>query len=461
MTAIRRHWPVRTPRSSALAIIYAVWALPLLITLVIVTPPWTVTDEPFHMLRAVSLAHGHIIGTRFANPDRTLPVASGGMSDGEIYAAFAGLARMSWLPDQPNGQVTAAMLRKSDAVKWSRLQWLTWFGSTAQYPPAFYLPDMLSYWVGRACGLHINTTLRLARGFNALLFVAGAALAIARARRLRLLMTAILMLPTSLALAASANQDAALFATTALVVAQLDRIADAARRPNGAELAWMAVGLTCVAAARPPYAFFLLLLVWRGTGMAGRAVCAAAAASVVAWCGLVAAYVMVPMGESHPAAQLALVLTDPMVIFAVAWNTLLLSSGTYAWEFVGKLGWNDFPLPAPYLGLAGVTLAMAALGSAAGPAAQRAKVIAGCILTVGAIFIVQFLDWTPPGTDHVTGVAGRYFIPIALVAGLALPQWPRAPSFRQPAILLLSLFAAVTPGVMLHHIVVHYYLKVA
>jgi hypothetical protein len=441
-----------------LAIIYAVWALPLLLTLAIVTPPWTVTDEPFHMLRAVQVAHGHIIGTRFENPDRNGPVGSGGLSDGAIFYAFAGLAKMSWLPDQPNGQVTTAMLQKSDAFKWSRQLGLAWFGSTAQYPPAFYLPDVVSYWIGRAGGLHINATLRLARIVNALMFLAGAAVAIARARRLRLLMTAILMLPMSLALAASANQDAALIATMALVVAHLDRIDNETRRPTRAELAWIAAGLACIAAARPPYAGFLLLLVWAGTGMAGRVACAAAVASVVAWCGLVAAYVMVPMGASHPAAQLSLLLAHPLSMFAIAWNTVHVSLGTYYWEFVGKLAWNDFPLPIPYLCLAGASLTAAALASTGGAAAQRSKVIAGSVLTIGAIFIVQFLDWTPPGTDHVTGVAGRYFIPVALAAGLALPNWPRVASFRWPAIVMLSLFGVVTPAVMLHHIVVHYYL---
>jgi len=65
----RQHW---------LGIAYAVWALPVLLAIAIIAPPWTATDEPFHMARAVSIAHGHVIGERWeAQPGA--PPGSGAM----------------------------------------------------------------------------------------------------------------------------------------------------------------------------------------------------------------------------------------------------------------------------------------------------------------------------------------------------------------------------------------------
>jgi hypothetical protein len=201
-------------RSPRFALIYAVWALPLTIMLAVMVPPFTNADEPFHMLRAVALAHFHVIGKRFDNHCHNCPTGSGGESDMAVFYAFGPLSTLSWLPNQPDGQVSASMLAASNAVGWQKdATGNVWFGSTAQYPPAFYVPDIAGYWIGRAAGLRVDATLCLCRCLNALTFVALAALAIARARRLRPILAALLMLPMTLALAASASQDAGIIAT--------------------------------------------------------------------------------------------------------------------------------------------------------------------------------------------------------------------------------------------------------
>ena len=441
----------------SLSLLYLVWALPLLLTLACVVPPWTNTDETFHMLRGVSLAHGHIVGSRFDYDDPHGPPGSGGLSDMAIFAAFDGLARLSWLPDQPNGEVTAAILARSDAVKWQRTLVPVWFGTTAQYPPFFYLPDVAGYWIGRAAGLHVNATLRLARCLNALLFAAVAAIAIARARRLRPLLMALLMLPMTIALGASANQDAGMIATMALVVAQLDRIAAEQRSARLTELAWCALGLGCIAAARPPYVALLAVLLTAAPGPPGRRAALVASAGVAAWCAVVAIFVMRPLNHADPAAQFFGLLADPAAIPAIAANTIRVSFPTYAWEFIGRLAWNDVPLPAWYLALAGGTLMVCAASSMAGHGLGRRTVLVASLFVIVGIFALLFLDWTPAGANHVEGVAGRHFIPLALAAGLALPTWLGAERLRVPAGGCLALLAAVTPAVMLHHVIFHFY----
>ena len=132
---------------------FAIWTLPLLLILAVVTPPWMNSDEPFHMLRAVSAAPGAIIDIRSMEKD-----CAGGPSDPEIYEAYTAINQPS---RDKNAEVTAAELANSDAVKWHRALAPAWFDNTAPYPPFFYQPDAASYWIGRSLGLHlISTTVR-------------------------------------------------------------------------------------------------------------------------------------------------------------------------------------------------------------------------------------------------------------------------------------------------------------
>ena len=193
-------------------------------------------------------------------------------------------------------------------------------------------------------------------------------------------------------------------------------------------------------------------------GKLGRRYAAFGFGAVLIWCVLVAIFVMRPPGSANPAAQLAALMANPASIFAIIGNTIYLSTGTYAWEFIGRLAWNDIPLPPFYLALAGISLAVCTLASMAGPAVARRHVLIGSMLATVGIFCLLFLDWTPPGSDHVEGVTGRYFIPIALFIGLALPTWQASRTVKPAALCLLALLGATTPVVMLAHIVAHFYI---
>jgi uncharacterized membrane protein len=163
-------------------------------------------------------------------------------------------------------------------------------------------------------------------------------------------------------------------------------------------------------------------------------------------------------GVADPAAQAALILADPWHLLAVAANTVRDSGGTYAWEFIGRLAWNDVPLPAAYQALAWAAVAASAAASCAGPALARRAVLAAAAIATAGIFALLYMDWTAPGADHVDGVVGRYFLPLALTLGLALPQIRPHASSRWLASALVALMGTTTPAIMLHHIVWHFFL---
>jgi uncharacterized membrane protein len=162
--------------------------------------------------------------------------------------------------------------------------------------------------------------------------------------------------------------------------------------------------------------------------------------------------------EAVPAAQLASLLAAPSSVITIAVNTIRLSLGEYIWTFIGKLAWNDAPLPLPYLILASCTLAAAALAAMDGPARGRRWVIAAAICVIIGVHALLYVDWTAPGTDHVNGVTGRHFLPLALAAGLALPSWARASRLKPAAIAAALLMGIATPPVIVLHVIKHFYI---
>ncbi len=431
---------------------FAAWLLPLLLTIAVVTPPWQNSDEPTHVLRAVQVAHGQVAGFRLFG-------TAGGLSDNAVYAA---LTPIGGVPMHPEARVTRAALTASEAVRWHGRLEPSSFPNTAQYPPAFYVPAAVAYWVGRAAGLAVDRTVLLMRVADAFAFTVSAWLALTVARRLRPLLAAILMLPMTLSLACAASQDSLMIGAFALAVAMLDRILSESRDGSGREIAAVATLLTLVGMARPPYAFLLpLVLLARPRG--DRTVLIAMGvglAAVFGWCVLIAMHTMVKLGGADAGRQLHLILADPLVVPRVAIATITEFTFRYWREFIGTLGWTDAPVPPPYVAFASCVLALAAAASATGAARRRFVTVAAVIVTVAAIFAIQYLTWTWPGQTAVTGVLGRYFIVPAIAVGLALPCVPvGAVLLRRGALAALCAMALVTPAVVVHTLVFRFYVK--
>jgi hypothetical protein len=435
-----------------LAALLLVYLVPFLLTLAVITPPWQNADEPFHMLRAVNVAHGGLIGRRVPGESAGFGLA-GGDSDGAVYDANHPVWPVAMHPER---RISLAALAASGAVRWGHVSF-TVFQNTIQYGPVFYLPGAAAYWIGRAAGLSVNHTLLLARTFNALLFAAVSTAALCIARRARLPLAAILAMPPSLSLAASASQDSPLLACTALVVALLDQAIFAQRATTRNESVLLAVLLACIGMARPPYAGFLLVLflMARPPTRTSWRLPAAVASGVLAWCVAVAWHVSVRLNGADAGLQLALLAANPMHIFPVIANTVQAFGVNYAEQFVGVFGWIDTRLPGAYMVGAAFVLVLAALAGTDGPVRRPWWPLGAALFATVSIFVLQYLTWSRPGGIAVDGVLGRYFLPMAMILALALPRLPIR--VGKLAGLAVGLQAMVTPAVMLHAIVLRYY----
>jgi uncharacterized membrane protein len=241
-------------------------------------------------------------------------------------------------------------------------------------------------------------------------------------------------------------------------------------QPRSTIICWV-VALILVAIARPPYVGLAVLPFAVTTIPRRQRVLAAAAifVGVVAWSGLAVATSITNTAEYYsigadPAVQMALLLQHPLLIAQVARATLGLYWRVYLETFIGRLGWLDTTLPASYRAIAVVVLGIAALATMLGReqqicTASRLVIASGVLLSATAVFAIQYLTWTVPSDLIVSGVQGRYFLPLAVVAGTALPSLGWRGWQRLHAVLVLAVitFPVITLGVVIRVIILRYY----
>jgi uncharacterized membrane protein len=266
----------------------------------------------------------------------------------------------------------------------------------------------------------------------------------------------------TVAMFASAAQDGVMMALTLAVVACVDQLLAQERDPAFWETMLIGVGTAMVIMARPPNLPMAALPLVCARQHYGRAwFCAAGiVATALIWTAYILPSVSAPLSPSfNPTAQLQYMLHRPWDILPIAANTLALYHSGYVAAFIGVLGTLDTPLPLSYYNIALYVLLLTFAGVAVGPSHRAWLSLLICLAAAAALFFASYLTWTLPHADHIDGIEGRYFIPLAAVLALAVPTWRHVgAALQRPALVALLGFAVVTPMIMVHALVLRYYL---
>ena len=465
--------------------LFLLCAVPVLVFLALWVPTGESPDEVAHIIRAESLRWGQVVGHRETHADaQGRAVIEGGVRAHTALLA-AGFAAT---PGEPleRRRMTRARLEALDAIPWDPAPAFVSIPNTAVYPPLTYLASGLGMQVGKRLGYGPWRAIMVARLFNAAAYAAIGLVALLVARRGQGVLFAVLVLPASLWMAASCNQDGPVIALAVLAAALLTR---------GTLAAWWgaAAALAVVIMAKPPYlplagAVFALLPRRGALPTLRLAGLFAAAAPGVAWYLFARARAAVPFVSAQPfqpgphwtgdpgqtftavdpALQLQVLLHKPALLITLPLDTIAALGGWTAWEIVGLLGVLDLPLPGGLYGLWAVAAIALLLGEslvpgrAAAPGGLASLTVAACtLLAAVAVYEGQYLTWTRTGAALIDGVQGRYFVPLLPFLGLALPG-VRVPGaglvrgmLRAPAVGAAMIGAAVIPGL----VVGAYYLR--
>lgn len=457
-------------------IIFLVFVLPLGIMLAFITPLGGVADETAHALRAESLSRGEILGYRamIRLPDGSLRRAAG-------VSADLGLADAAMV-DGPGEWVTSDTLRRAQMAPWQGERRFAEITPLALYMPVFYLPAALAMAALRVVSASPAECFLAGRLVNLSVFALIGILALMTARRGHAVLLCTLALPMEVSLAASLNQDGLLIATAVLALAYLTRSAEAsafARHGNWAPCpAWNAAALLLglIALAKIPYAGMLLLLVFPLAPCRDCAIrlliAALCAIPALAWAFYATTHIATPWpplpryhaGPFYPgpqtdiftspdaAAQLKVLIAQPSRILTLTLHSLWAKKGL-ALEFIGILGFVSLRLPPPLYALWALALLAAFIADRQHnrPSGLQMRdqwaltVMLGLIVI--AIYMSQYLSWTPVGFPIVLGPTGRYFLPLLPATLFLLPQLGRR-DLGPPALFLLPVAVAAVASLI-------------
>lgn len=446
-------------RARLLAVLFVAYALAGCLSITVIMPPFANADEGNHFMRADAISLGGLIGQR-ESPD-----SAGGIIHVTIWRTVKRIYSVLIDRDQ---RVGWQIIGWTYAEQWGTRTRYIQFLNTPVYPPTSYIPTVLGILLGRAADLSVAATLLVARGMNALAYVAIGAVAIAGSGSAAPLLFSVLLLPMSIVQGAAVTQDGSLIALAAfaasLVLPCLREQAVLGRRRT----LLLSVALAMLVAGRPPYLPLAIMpLLLGGTTIRFRLTCVTTIVAVgILWSATMAIFVMVPlppdspMGHIDTLLQAKLLLQHPAIILSIATRTLLSFAYPFYVEFIG---FGDWWFSSSYYATAWCALLWSILLSLFTPHRTawwpQAAIITGLVASASAlIFAVCYLTFTRPGELDVAGVQGRYFIPLALLIPGMLPGVRIDRRVAQGLALgVVALFPAISIATLLDTIVWRFY----
>ena len=400
-----------------------------------VTPPFQGADEDRHFLRVYQLSELSV-----------LPEKENGQLGGTLPVAVVDSVKTLFAQrSQPwdRGLIAEELARRpADSPRVFES-----FPNTALYSPVAYAPQIVGIWIGRLLGQPPVVLVWLARLCSVATAVASFILALRIAPGYRGLLVPLFFLPMFAFQTAIISPDCQLFCAATVLFALTMKVLEADdAAATGAAISPVAVAVCAAVLLLTKPAYFplvmpvglaMVLAVYRAAGlratMMPAIVLAAAFVPALAW-NLQVAGLFVgsnPGALVDPRAQAAFVREHPVTFLGICLASCVQQSH-YLWQqFVGVLGWLDTPLPpwvnhllgcglvAPAL-IAGFNVRMTIFFRVIFLLAVLAQVVAICGFVYGS--------WCPVGQEWISGLQGRYFLPLAAFMLAAASPDPTAAS---------------------------------
>jgi uncharacterized membrane protein len=424
---LRTHIRALLPSTPA-ARSFAVLALLLGSLYAVFNPPFAVNDERDHWLRVVEISKGRV-RTRSdeKGPHYMLP-----RDHASLITRYAEVQRNGDNRVDKDQLLQDLVTPSAVPADWGRRR-----AGASGYSPVPYLPHIPAVWAARVLRLPPIWQVYFARCTSLLCYTLITAWTIAIAGRLGWTFFVLGLTPMSLTQAAGLSGDgmaiAVSFSFFAFIAKGMFGPSPLSRRELGVLLIECAVLPLC----RPPYLLFtgaLLVLRWEGESarrwrwLYAASGVAISAATQAAWM-----YFNRSAPTSEPdviGAQLAWITQHPGDVPQVLANTLILRSDDLLIQFVVVrdvvhrqmrfLGGLVCGLYVPLLVAVTWGAARSAAQSMQRPRWATSWIVLLGLATCGAIVLAMWLAFTPLGADYVSGVQGRYLIPVAPAFLLAL-----------------------------------------
>ncbi len=405
--------------------VFLLYSMPLITILAIWTPPYQSPDELNHFFRAYQVAHGRFFG------------GSGGFVPVAVEQLY-GYA--STLPFHSNERYTSSEQAGAAKVQWTDTLKYEDFPNTQAYAPTGYIPQALAILLGQAMRASALRTLILARMLNGGVAITLCTISLFWCRGGKVVMFAVLLLPMTLSLFASASQDAALISCACLAFGMISRQIDAGTSLSVCQTLVVSVSLLVMALGRPPYAILVSALFIPGLLFRGQKIHSWVTGLVLSGSVIMvtlfwwAAYLFSTKSLAKPSSiygvfdaklQLINLLHHP-AIFIQLCESATKQSAFILFSTIGILGWLDTVMPFSYYFAISLVL-MVCCFAEMNRGLKFKKGLSALILTAAffsaaGVFFIQYLIWSPVGSPVIYNLQGRYLIPSLIAASVGLPS---------------------------------------
>lgn len=458
---------------SAVMALFLLCALPVTVLTALVTPPGQSPDEVAHYARALGLLHGAVLGVKRSDIDPLTgkPEWKTGVrvDAGDLGAALGAVTPLDNRPVETlEDWDKDEMSPQNPALIYVNLP------NTATYFPAAYVPAAL----GVALAKYGFNDTPLHCFIMARLFMAAAFLLVGLATLYvaafgEALLVTVLLLPMTLFLGGTLNQDGLLTAMTCLACACATRAA------RGARLAGLII-FALVLGAKPPYILFMgaFALPLFMPGFWRRFLdMLLVMLPVLGWIVVIALFVVVPYGKqqyfpgplymgphnvpmdhANGTAQLHILLARPRLFLSLPYHSTIRFAYPDYLTLIGVLGPLQIILDQGIYNGWAFCLVFAVLGLLV---TRRAEVLppraalVNFIAILGAIGVTYwllqimfYLDWTDVGLPYIDGIQGRYFLIFLPFLLFAVPHVSAVPGLARVRAGLPPLLLALPSLVM-------------
>lgn len=421
--------------------IFVAVALPAIFIFATITPPAWGLDEQVHTARAYDISKGNLYPKALKGEYKyggELPVAlidvlnHGHFESNTVDRTKVPYARQDIRYPQINEKLQDAVINEGNARFYD-------YGPAGIYTPVLYAPASAGIYVGRVLDLPIGATINLGRLVQGIFYMTICAISIyfVRAIRVKWLIFILALLPTSIFQAIIISADAATTAICLLFFALISRLWLSSKHGGFGIALPLLVG-SLLALTKPSY-ILLLGLVWflpknaiqfRYGSISAKVLLTLLPVSLFAFVTLLGKRFADSMAmyfprdtflTIEPIAQLKSLLLSPVDFLAVLSKTVVYNFEGWLQGSIGILGYNGVPTPYPMVVLVCISLLLSAIWAA--PAFRKSAwlfLLFGSVSSL-AVIVLLYMTFNPVGSDIISGVQGRYFIPLLpfLLLGLA------------------------------------------
>ena len=456
--------------------IYLLYAAVIICTTVIITPPFQNPDEPYHFARAEQVSRLELIPTFvFAKhndsiagiPKLFYPDKDGFKADKGIFSAYNYFHHISF---NPSVKTNTAKQDSAKKINWGNGMAYVNFGNTAINPPVTYLMPAIGIAIGKLFYQPVITTLYISRYLNAVLCLALCFTALLLAKRSKLLMFIVLLFPMTIALFSAVSPDAVLISCAFLLVAVIDNVEfGETKLYNKQHIYGLVIFMCIIGLAKPPYIILAIVFLFLTLNNRTKLIMITIPVLVViSWLMINHANYSIKFAPAeykvNAKMQIANIIHHPFKFAGMFFNIDMNAIYSIARMFVGVLGWLDVQFSNLYYEIAyGLLIAGIIISSKFDKKANlllKTSFFVAAIFTTLAVITAQYVTWTAVGANELSGMQGRYLLPIFPFVALGLSGQPIGAKFiklKNTVLILVLLFPVYTFINLIYTLTARYY----